>query len=71
MAEAFCHVVGGRPAEAIGVLEQLLSPTPERFSGAPPERFSGWTIPIEPFFANLHAEPSFRAVLSRLADRAR
>ena len=63
MATAFCHVVSGRPAEATRVLDQLLA-------GAPPG-FAGWTIPIEPFFKVLRAEPSFQAVLSRLSERAR
>ncbi len=71
MAGAFCHVVCKRPAEAISALDQLTASAPERFGGAPPERFAGWTIPIEPFFATLRTEPSFRTVLSRLAERAR
>jgi formate-dependent phosphoribosylglycinamide formyltransferase (GAR transformylase) len=63
MATAFSHIVGGRQSDAIATLGQLLA--------AAPPGFAGWTIPIEPFFAGLRAEPSFRVVLSRLADRAR
>ena len=62
MATAFWHVVGSRPSEAIASLHQLLVTSPPGYAG--------WTIPIEPFFAPLVAEPSFKAVLTRLAERA-
>ena len=63
IAGAFCHIVGGRPHEAIGALEQLLVKAPPGFVG--------WTIPIEPFFAALRSHVSFQMILSRLAERAR
>jgi hypothetical protein len=33
--------------------------------------FSGWTIPIEPFFQQLRGSPGFERVLVALAERAR
>ncbi len=63
MATAFCHIVCERPVEATRTLEQMLM--------AAPPGFAGWTIPIEPLFAALGAEPSFQAVLRRLAERTR
>lgn len=63
IAGAFCHIVGGRPHEAIGALEQLLAKAPPGFVG--------WTIPIEPFFAALRSHVPFQMILSRLAERAR
>ena len=63
MATAFSHIVCERPDGAATALEQWLV--------AAPPGFAGWTIPIEPFFAGLCAEPSFQSALSRLAERAR
>jgi DNA-binding winged helix-turn-helix (wHTH) protein/Flp pilus assembly protein TadD len=63
IAVALSHVVGGRSAEAIEALDRLLA-------DAPPG-FAGWTIPIEPLLAPIRGIDSSRAVLSRLAARAR
>ena len=63
MATAFAHTVAGRGDDAIAVLTRLLA-------DAPPG-FAGWTIPIEPLLADLRAQPPFRALLTRLAERAR
>ena len=62
MATAFAHVVAGRGGEAVAALTALMA-------DAPPG-FAGWTMPIEPLLADLKAQPAFRAVLARLADRA-
>jgi DNA-binding winged helix-turn-helix (wHTH) protein/tetratricopeptide (TPR) repeat protein len=62
MARAFAHVVAGRDGDAIAVLVTLLN-------DAPPG-FVGWTIPIEPLLGNLQSQAGFRAVVSKLADRA-
>jgi len=56
-------VVRGRPSDAVALLDRLLAEAPPGFPG--------WTIPIEPLFKPLQAQPEFAAVLSRLADRAR
>lgn len=63
IAAALCHMVAGRSFEAIETLDQLLA-------HAPPG-FAGWTIPIEPLLAPVRGVASCRAVLSRLARRAR
>ena len=60
---AMVSVVRGRPSDAIALLDRLLAEAPPGFPG--------WTIPIEPLFKPLHAQPEFAALLSRLADRAR
>jgi tetratricopeptide (TPR) repeat protein len=62
MAAAFWHMACGRQVEAIAALHQMLI--------AAPPGFAGWTIPVEPFFMSLHADPAFQAVLQRLAERA-
>ncbi len=66
MATAFWHVACvacGRPKEAIAALDQMLT--------VAPPGFAGWTIPVEPFFHTLGAEPAFNTLLTRLAERAR
>ena len=56
-------IVQGRPTDAIGLLGRLLTEAPPGFPG--------WTIPIEPIFKPLHAQPEFAGILARLAERAR
>ena len=58
------HLLVARDAadEAFTALETLLA-------GAPPG-FAGWTIPVEPFLAQLSADQRFTGVLRRLAQRA-
>ena len=63
IATALSLIVSNRSAEAIGELDQLLA-------NAPPG-FAGWTLPIEPLLAPMRSTPQFRAVLARLAERAR
>jgi hypothetical protein len=38
---------------------------------AEPASYLGWNLPIEPAFAGLRQEPAYRALLDRLAERAR
>jgi len=61
--DAMIAVVRGRPSDAIALLGRLLAEAPPGFPG--------WTIPIEPLFKPLQAQPEFAALLARLADRAR
>lgn len=63
MAEAFEHAIFDRRDQAVATLERLLSE-----ADLP---FSGWTIPIEPLFQQLHGSPGFERVLAALAERAR
>jgi DNA-binding winged helix-turn-helix (wHTH) protein/tetratricopeptide (TPR) repeat protein len=63
MATACSHALGGRLADAIVTLEELLAQ-------APPGP-AGWTIPVEPFTRVLRPEPRFQTVLGSLAARAR
>ena len=63
MARAYAHVADGRPADAIGVLTRLLDQ-------APPGS-AGWTLPVEPWFGPLRQTPDGRAILAKLASRAR
>ena len=63
MAAAMGHVVGGRHPAATAVLEQLVA----RASPG----FSGWTIPIEPFFTPLGSDAGFQRVLTRLSERSK
>ena len=53
----------GAPLDAAAVLCKL-------FESAPPG-FAGWTVPIEPFLAQLHRTEAFREVLHALTERAR
>lgn len=63
MAEAFEHAIFDRRDQAVTTLECLLAE-----ADLP---FAGWTIPIEPFFQQLHGSPGFGRVLVALAERAR
>jgi len=63
LLSAMAAIVQGRPTDAIGLLDRLLTEAPPGFPG--------WTIPIEPIFKPLHAQPEFAGILARLAERAR
>ena len=63
LLSAMASVARGRPTDAIAMLTRLLSEAPPGFPG--------WTIPIEPMFKPLHAQPEFAGILARLAERAR
>ena len=60
---AMASVVRGRPSDAIALLDRLLTEAPPGFPG--------WTIPLEPLFKPLQAQPEFAAIMARLAERAR
>jgi cytochrome c-type biogenesis protein CcmH/NrfG len=60
---AMASVAQGRPTDAIAMLNRLLTEAPPGFPG--------WTIPIEPMFKPLHAQPEFAGILAKLAERAR
>ena len=63
LLSAMASVAHGRPTDAIGLLNRLVTEAPPGFPG--------WTIPIEPMFRPLHAQPEFAGILTRLAERAR
>jgi DNA-binding winged helix-turn-helix (wHTH) protein/tetratricopeptide (TPR) repeat protein len=63
LLSAMTSVAHGRPTDALALLNRLLTEAPPGFPG--------WTIPIEPMFKPLHAQPEFAGILTRLADRAR
>ena len=63
LLSAMASVAHGRPTDAIGLLNRLVTEAPPGFPG--------WTIPIEPVFKPLHAQPEFAGILARLAERAR
>jgi DNA-binding winged helix-turn-helix (wHTH) protein/tetratricopeptide (TPR) repeat protein len=63
MTAASAHAAVNRVDEAIAALLTLLTEAPPGFAG--------WTVPIEPLLVDLKPWPSFRAVLARLAERAR
>jgi TolB-like protein/cytochrome c-type biogenesis protein CcmH/NrfG len=63
LVAAMAAVAHGRPAEAIALLDRLLTEAPPGFPG--------WTIPLEPMFKPLNAQPEFGTILARLAERAR
>jgi len=63
LVAAMAAVAHGRPTEAIALLDRLLTEAPPGFPG--------WTIPIEPMFKPLNAQPEFGTILARLAERAR
>lgn len=60
---AMAAVVRGRHTDALAALDRLLAESPPGYPG--------WTIPIEPLFEPLRAQPEFGAILARLAARAR
>ena len=60
---AMASVVRGRPSDAVALLDRLLTEAPPGFPG--------WTIPIEPLFKPLQAQPEYATLMARLADRAR
>lgn len=62
-AEALHHAVCGRAEQAVEALRLSLDRSELQFTG--------WTIPIEPLLQPLHSLPSFKALLTTLADRAR
>ena len=63
LVEAFMRAVQGKPDDAIGVLKRLVD--------RPEMPFAGWTIPIEPLFADLRQRSDFKEVLTTLAHNAR
>jgi hypothetical protein len=63
LLSAMTAVAHGRPSDALALLNRLLTEAPPGFPG--------WTIPVEPMFKPLHAQPEFAAILTRLAERAR
>jgi DNA-binding winged helix-turn-helix (wHTH) protein/tetratricopeptide (TPR) repeat protein len=63
LLSAMAAVAHGRRTDAIALLDRLLTEAPAGFPG--------WTIPIEPVFKPLHAQPEFAGILARLAERAR
>jgi tetratricopeptide (TPR) repeat protein len=62
LAAATGELLAGRRAGAVAALARLLDE-------APPGH-AGWTIPVEPAFAELHGDPAFASVLEKLALRA-
>ena len=63
LLSAMASVARGRTTDAIAMLTRLLTEAPQGFPG--------WTIPIEPMFKPLNAQPEFAGILMRLAERAR
>jgi len=63
LLSAMASVAHGRPTDAIGLLNRLVTEAPPGFPG--------WTIPIEPMLKPLHAQPEFERILATLAERAR
>jgi tetratricopeptide (TPR) repeat protein len=63
LVEAQMLAAAGQADAAGAVLGRLLE-------SAPPG-FAGWTVPIEPLFAQLHGTAAFMAARGRLAERAR
>ncbi len=63
LLSAMAAVAHGRLTDAVGILNRLLVEAPPGYPG--------WTIPIEPMFRPLHAQPEFGGVLAKLAERAR
>ena len=60
---ALVLVSRGKQAEAIETLATLL--------GNAPPGFACWTLPVEPFFAQLSGSKEFATVHERLTERAR
>jgi DNA-binding winged helix-turn-helix (wHTH) protein len=78
--QALITLTRARPIEAATVQAQVLSArgdsagaaaTLSRLLAEAPPGFAGWTLPVEPFLRNLQGTKPFRAVLARLAERAR
>jgi tetratricopeptide (TPR) repeat protein len=63
LAEAFLLSVKGEKDRALDALRQLLDRADFPFTG--------WTIPIEPFFQPLRKASPFQGILGTLAERAR
>ena len=63
LIEADLHTSHGRLSEAVRTLDTLVKTAPPGFAG--------WTIPVEPFASQLHADQGFNAVLATLADRTK
>jgi tetratricopeptide (TPR) repeat protein len=61
-ASACTAAAGNDAAGAASALTRLLD--------AVPASYVGWAIPIEPVFVGIRSDPAFRAVLTRLAQRA-
>ena len=70
----------GRPIEAGLVRSQILATEGRsgeagaalcRVLESAPPGFAGWTIPIDPFLAQVHGTKAFADVRGRLAQRAR
>ncbi|HUF47468.1 MAG TPA: winged helix-turn-helix domain-containing protein [Vicinamibacterales bacterium] len=61
LMDALHAVLSGNPEGAVRSLDGLLDL---------PVSSSGWTVPLEPGLAPLHARPDFQRFLTRLADRA-
>jgi DNA-binding winged helix-turn-helix (wHTH) protein/Tfp pilus assembly protein PilF len=69
-----------RPIEAALVESQILATSGRAdeagailctFVDSAPPGFAGWTIPLDPFLAQLHGTTTFTTALGALADRAR
>ncbi|MEW5981878.1 MAG: winged helix-turn-helix domain-containing protein [Acidobacteriota bacterium] len=63
LLEAMAATVRGRHTDALALLDHLLAESPPGYPG--------WTIPVEPLFKPLQAQPEFGSILARLAARAR
>ena len=63
MASTYRQVIDGRLDEAVASLDRLLTTAPPGYSG--------WLIPLDPFFFSLKKLPGYAGVLDRLAGRAR
>ncbi len=62
-ARAYWQVVSGEPDAACDTLSAMVDE-------APPGT-AGWTLPVEPWLAQIRETPACRRVLDRLAERAR
>ena len=62
MALAQWHMITGRPEDAIATLSAMLEQAPAGHAG--------WTIPVEPWLADVRGSGAFATVLQRLAQRA-
>ena len=63
LARGALLAIQGDAAQAATVLDQVLT--------AAPPGFAGWQLPIQPFLRDVAETPPIRAVLGRLAERAR